>query len=350
VLTEVINVLTDRQLLILQVIVDEFIHSAQPVGSRSLSKKDEIALSSATIRNEMADLEEMGYIEKTHTSSGRVPSEKGYRYYVDNLVAPQALKQDDISKIKSLFEEKIYELEKIVQKSARILSELTNYTSIVLGPAVDVNKLKRIQIVPLNQDTAVAIIITDTGHVENRMFTLPKSINMSELEKIVNILNERLIGVPLVNLTDKIYKEVAVLLRQHIQNYDLIMNTFAEALKVFPSEKLFYGGKTNMLSQPEFNDIEKVKTLLNMMEQEQWVYNLISQKQSGIQVQIGKENNNIAMENCSLITATYSTGEEKLGTIAILGPTRMEYSRVISLLQFFSRDLTTLLTKLYQNK
>ncbi|MHC0035855.1 heat-inducible transcriptional repressor HrcA [Pseudoneobacillus sp. C159] len=342
--------LTDRQLMILQVIVDEFIHSAQPVGSRSLSKKEEIALSSATIRNEMADLEEMGYIEKTHTSSGRIPSEKGYRYYVDHMVAPQALKQDDVFKIKSIFEEKIYELEKIVQKSARILSELTNYTSIVLGPAVDVNKLKKIQIVPLNPETAVAIIITDTGHVENRMFTLPKSIKMGDLEKIVNILNERLVGVPLVNLTDKIYKEVAVLLRQHLQNYDLIMNTFADALKVLPSEKLFYGGKTNMLSQPEFHDIEKVKNLLNMMEQEEWIYNLISQKQSGIQVQIGKENNNIAMENCSLITATYSTGEEKLGTIAILGPTRMEYSRVISLLQFFSRDLTTLLTKLYQNK
>ncbi|HLO11910.1 MAG TPA: heat-inducible transcriptional repressor HrcA [Pseudoneobacillus sp.] len=341
--------LTDRQLLILQVIVDDFIHSAQPVGSRSLSKKEEISLSSATIRNEMADLEEMGYIEKPHTSSGRIPSEKGYRYYVDHLVSPQALDQNDVGKIKSIFEEKIYELEKIVQKSAKILSEITNYTSIVLGPAVNVNKLKKIQIVPLNQETAVAIVITDTGHVENRMVQLPKSINMLELEKVVNILNDRLAGVPIVNLSDKIYKEVAVLLRQHIQNYDLIMSTFGEALKVAPHEKLFYGGKTNMLSQPEFHDIEKVKSLLNMMEQEQWIYDFIRQNQSGIHVKIGRENNNVAMENCSLITATYSVGSEKLGTIAILGPTRMEYSRVIGLLQFFSRDLTSVLTKLYQN-
>jgi heat-inducible transcriptional repressor len=350
VLTGVINVLTERQLMILQVIVDDFIHSAQPVGSRSLSKKGEISLSSATIRNEMADLEEMGYIEKTHTSSGRVPSEKGYRYYVDHLVSPQALNHNEIGQIKSIFEEKIYELEKIVQKSAKILSELTNYTSIVLGPAVNVNKLKKIQIVPLNHETAVAIIITDTGHVENKMFQLPKNIDMSELEKVVNILNDRLVGVPLVNLSDNIYKEVAMLLRQHLQNYDQIMNTFADALKVSPTEKLYYGGKTNMLSQPEFNDIEKVKNLLNMMEQEQWIYNYIRQNDSGINVKIGRENNNIAMENCSLITATYSMGTEKLGTIAILGPTRMEYSRVISLLQFISRDLTTVLTKLYQNK
>ncbi|MFD2446121.1 heat-inducible transcriptional repressor HrcA [Bacillus sp. CGMCC 1.16607] len=342
--------LTNRQLLILQVIVDDFIHSAQPVGSRSLSKKEEISFSSATIRNEMADLEEMGYIEKTHTSSGRVPSEKGYRYYVDHLVSPQALNQHDVGKIKSIFAEKIYELEKIVQKSAKILSEMTNYTSIVLGPAVNVNKLKKIQIVPLNQETAVAIIITDTGHVENRMFHFPKTMNMNEIEKMVNILNDRLVGVPIVDLTDKIYKEVAFLLHQHIENYDLIINTFADALTIAPNEKLFYGGKTNMLSQPEFNDIEKVKSLLNMIEQEQWIYNFIRQKQSGIHVKIGRENNNSAMENCSLITATYSIGTETLGTIAVLGPTRMEYSRVISLLQFISNDLTSVLTKLYQSK
>ena len=168
--------LTDRQLLILQVIVDDFIQFAQPVGSRSLAKKPEISLSSATIRNEMADLEELGFIEKTHTSSGRIPSEKGYRYYVDHLLSPQKLGQQDIHTIKSIFAERIYEMEKIVQKSARILSELTNYTAIVLGPDVKENKLRKIQIVPLNKETAVAIIITDTGHVENKVVQLPEVI------------------------------------------------------------------------------------------------------------------------------------------------------------------------------
>ena len=151
VLTEVMmNMLTDRQLLILQVIVDDFIHFAQPVGSRSLAKKTEISFSSATIRNEMADLEELGFIEKTHTSSGRIPSEKGYRYYVDHLLSPQKLEKRDIHTIKSIFAERIFELEKIVQKSAKILSELTNYTAIVLGPEVKENKLSKIQIIPLN--------------------------------------------------------------------------------------------------------------------------------------------------------------------------------------------------------
>jgi heat-inducible transcriptional repressor len=340
--------LTDRQLLILQVIVDDFIRSAQPVGSRSLSKKEGISLSSATIRNEMADLEEMGYLEKTHTSSGRVPSEKGYRYYVDHLLSPQVLTKHDISVIQSIFAEKIFEFEKIIQKSAKILSELTNYTSIVLGPAVSVNKLKKIQIVPLNKETAVAIFVTDTGHVENKTFSLPSSIDASDIEKMVNILNERLTMVPLEELNDKIYKEVAMLLKQHIHDYDLMLHLLAQLLKVPVTEKLFFGGKTNMLSLPEFHDIAKVRNLLTVIDTEEWISNLRNNTK-GIHVKIGSENNNSAMEECSLITATYSAGDEKLGTIAILGPTRMEYSRVISLLQFLSRDLTAVLTKLYQS-
>lgn len=342
--------LTDRQLLIFQVIVDDFIHSAQPVGSRSLSKKAEISFSSATIRNEMADLEEMGFIEKTHTSSGRIPSEKGYRYYVDHLLSPQHLNNEDVHKVKSIFAERIYELEKIVQKSAKILSELTNYTSIVLGPAVRENKLKRIQIVPLNDQTAIAIIVTDTGHVENRMFQLPDSIDAADVEKMVNILNDRLVGVPIDQLNNKIYKEIAMLLRQHINQYDVMLHSLAETIKIPSNEKLFFGGKTNMLSQPEFHDINKVRSLLNMIDQEEGFYDLISKNGKGIQVKIGRENNNVAIENCSLITASYSMGPEQLGTIAILGPTRMEYSRVISLLQFFSSDLSVLLSKLYQNE
>jgi heat-inducible transcriptional repressor len=343
------HVLTDRQLLILQVIVDDFIRSAQPVGSRSLSKREEISFSSATIRNEMADLEELGYIEKTHTSSGRVPSEQGYRYYVDHLLSPQVLNQRDKTIIQSVFAERIFEFEKIIQKSAKILSDLTNYTSIVLGPAVSVNKLKRIQIIPLNKETAVAIFVTDTGHVENRTLYLPAAIDADDLEKTVNILNERLAGVPLEELNDKIYKEVVTLLRQHIHNYDFILHTVVDSLKLPANEKLFFGGKTNMLSQPEFHDVSKIRSLLAMIDQEDWLYKIIREDSAGIHVKIGRENKNSALENCSLITATYSVGTEKLGTIAILGPTRMEYSRVISLLQFLSKDLTAVLTKLYQN-
>ena len=344
------NMLTDRQLLILQVIVDDFIHFAQPVGSRSLAKKPEISFSSATIRNEMADLEELGFIEKTHTSSGRIPSEKGYRYYVDHLISPQKLDHRDIHKIKSIFAERIFEMEKIVQRSAKILSELTNYTAIVLGPEVRENRLRKIQIIPLNDQTAIAIIVTDTGHVENKMFQLPESIDASEIEKLVNILNERLAGVHLDQLNNKLFKEIAVLLRQHIQHYDLMLNSIADSLKPTHFEKIFFGGKTNMLSQPEFHDIDKVRDLLKLIEQEDDFYDILRKNPSGIHVKIGRENNNAAMDDCSIVTASYTIGNEQLGSIAILGPTRMEYSRVISLMQFLANDLSTVLTKLYQTK
>jgi len=348
VLTEVMFMLTDRQLLVLQVIIDDFIRSAQPVGSRTLSKREEITFSSATIRNEMADLEELGFIEKTHSSSGRVPSEKGYRYYVDHLLSPQRLSKKDKTEINSIFTERIYELEKVVQKSAQILSELTNYTAIVLGPAVRENKVKSLQIIPINKDTAVAIIVTDTGHVENRTITFPESLNPSDIEKMVNILNERLVGVPLLELNDKIYKEVAMLLRSHIRNYDSLINALTGTFDLHATDLMYFSGKTNMLSQPEFNDIQKIRSLLTMIEEKQGFYDLLRSSKSGINIKIGRENQNVAMESCSLITATYSIGNEHLGSIAILGPTRMEYARVISLLQLTSHDMTKVLTKLYQ--
>ncbi|MDX5474932.1 MAG: heat-inducible transcriptional repressor HrcA [Bacillaceae bacterium] len=340
--------LTERQLLILQVIIDDFIRSAQPIGSRTLSKKEGISFSSATIRNEMSDLEELGFIEKTHTSSGRVPSEKGYRYYVDHLLSPEHLSKQDITEIKSLFREQIFELEKVVQKSAQILSELTKYTSIVLGPAFQENRLKRLQIIPISQDKAVAIIVTDTEHVENRTITFPTSMDPLDLEKMVNILNERLIGVPLSDLINKLYKEVAILLRSHISNYENVMQSLSTTLVMDEQDKIFFGGKTNMLAQPEFNDINKIRSLLLLIDQGKDLYHHLRSKEEGIQIKIGSENNISGMENCSLITASYSLGPKQLGTIAILGPTRMEYSRVVSLLQLVSHDLSNAMTNLYQ--
>ncbi|KRG15535.1 heat-inducible transcriptional repressor HrcA [Lederbergia galactosidilytica] len=340
--------LTDRQLLILQVIIDDFIRSAQPVGSRKLSQNIPFAISSATIRNEMADLEEWGFIEKTHTSSGRIPSEKGYRYYVDHLVSPQELRKEDINKIHSIFSERLYELENIAQKSAQILSELTNYTAILLGPAVKENHLKSLQIVPLNDNRAVAIIITNTGHVENRLFTLPADIAAGEIEKLVNILNEKLSGIPISELRKTIHKEVVSLLKKNIERYDYFFKIIMETVDSPATERLFYGGKLNMLNHSEFNDIEKIRSFMDMIEEGEGIYELFKHTPRGINVKIGKENNNIMMEDCSLITTTYSIGDEDVGTIAILGPTRMEYSRVISLLDFLSKDMTLAMTKLYR--
>ncbi|KMM58994.1 HrcA family transcriptional regulator [Bacillus glycinifermentans] len=340
--------LTNRQLLILQVIINDFIRSAQPVGSRTLSKKEDITFSSATIRNEMADLEELGFIEKTHSSSGRIPSEKGYRYYVDHLLSPGKLSKTDLRLIHSIFKEKIFELEKAVQKSAQVLSDLTNYTSIVLGPRLSENYLKQIQIVPIQPNKAVAILVTNTGHVENKTINFPAEVDLSDLEKLVNILNERLAGVPISELKDRIFKEVVIFLRAHIRNYDDILHALAATLdSSAQSDRLFFGGKINMLNQPEFHDIDRVKSLLSLIEKEQEVLRLFQSTEAGITIKIGKENDYEEMENCSLITATYTLGSKQIGSIAVIGPTRMDYARVVGLLQHVSSDLSKALTSLY---
>ncbi|WP_101844337.1 heat-inducible transcriptional repressor HrcA [Halobacillus sp. Marseille-P3879] len=332
--------LTERQLLILQVIIDEFILTAQPVGSRSLSKKEEITYSSATIRNEMADLEEMGFLEKTHSSSGRVPSEKGYRFYVDHLLSPLRLTNQELKTIKQAFNDRRMEFERIVQKSAGILSELTNYTSIILGPEVFETKLKQLQIVPLNEQSAIAILVTDTGHVEHRAFNVPVEMDQSQLEKMVNILNDRLRGVPLVQLYEKLQSEILELIRSHTDQHDYAFSYLQAALLDDHQTKLYIGGKTNILMQPEFKDLDKVRSLYAVIEKESEMADLLRSGEKGVHVRIGHENPFDAMQNCSLITASYTLGNEQVGTIALLGPTRMEYNRVVSLLNVLSKQMT----------
>ncbi|MCL1694883.1 MULTISPECIES: heat-inducible transcriptional repressor HrcA [unclassified Lysinibacillus] len=337
--------LTNRQLQILQAIVDDFIMFAQPVGSRQISKKQEITFSPATIRNEMADLEELGFLEKTHTSSGRVPSEKGYRFYVDHLLSPQGINSRDIQQIQSIFNDRLVEVEHIIRKSANILSELTSYTSILLGPDVQTHRVKRFSIVPLSSDSAVAIIVTNNGHVENRMFSLPPNFAASDLEKMVNVLNERLVGVSLEDIHKKLEAEVLSVLQQHVRSADDFIHALVTATMHNSESKIFYGGKTNMFNQPEFHDLNKVRMILDLMETTSQVQSLFHPNESGIQIRIGSENKQLEMENCSVITTTYSIGEDQQGAIAIIGPTRMDYKRVVALLDVMRMDLTQAFTK-----
>ena len=338
--------LTNRQLLILQLTVKDFVESAQPVGSRQLSKKPEAPFSSATIRNDMADLEDMGYLEKTHTSSGRVPSEKGYRFFVDHLLQPQALGLEDSLQLRTMFQERVGESEELIRKSATILSDLTNYTSILLGPDTSTHAVKKFSIVPLDQQRAVAIIVTDNGHVENRIFDVPPGLTASEIEKTVNILNERLIGTSLVQLQQKLQLEAKHVFQQHIHQAEKLFSSLQQAMAVEPEEQLYFGGKLNMWKQPEFHDFQKMQSFFELIEKGNPAMGLFQKNEQGIQVRIGSENNVIEMEDYSVITSTYSAGENMEGSIAIIGPKRMDYGRVITLLDILSSDLSSALHRL----
>lgn len=341
--------LTDRQKLILSAIVDDYIRSAEPVGSRSISKRGNVAYSPATIRNEMSDLEELGYLEQPHTSAGRIPSNLGYRYYVDHLLESGNVRPEALAMLKSVLADRMLQIEQAMQQVASIMSNLTSYTSIVLGPEMFNTSMRHVQLLPLDENRAVAIIVTNTGHVENKVVTIPQGVPVSSIERTVAILNAKLKGVPLYQLRSKLYSEIALEMRKHVEEFEQLISTIDDALE--PGEdqqRLFMSGATNMLNQPEFRDVDKAKPFLDLLDRSDMLVQIVSDVGEGLQVRIGTENEVEAIKGCSLVTATYSLHGKPIGVIGVLGPTRMQYGKVINLLQHFSHDLTSVLNKWYK--
>lgn len=338
--------LSERQQMILRMVIEDYVHSAEPVGSRTISKRSEVTYSPATIRNEMSDLEELGYLEQPHTSAGRIPSHKGYRFYVDHLLNPLILSRDDLFQIKKAFVDKIDAMERVVQETAQILSSLTNYTSLVLGPQVYENTLKHIQLVPLTERTAVAIIVTDTGHVENRKVSVPEGISTDEIRKFVAILNEKMVGVPLNQVKSRLYNEIMGELNRYMDRFEGVMTLLNQIVQPEKDDRVYLGGTTKILNQPEFQDVEKLRPLLDILETNQAVFQLLNQPHTpGIHVRIGLENDLEQLKNCSVITAAYHIDGNVAGTIGVLGPTRMEYGRVISVMDYLAKTMSELLTR-----
>lgn len=341
------EMLSERQQKILVEIVENFIHNAEPVGSRTISKRSDVNYSAATVRNEMADLEEKGYLEQPYPSAGRIPTNKGYRYYVDNLVIPRALDSRSIRMIRKYFAEKMLEMEHVFQQTAVIISQLTNYTSIVLGPEVFQDTLKHLQIIPLSDRKAVAIMVTDTGHVEKRHISVPEQTMLSELEKLVNLLNEKLVGVPLYQIRVKMYSEIAKELSRHTEQYEKLLEIVDEILKTDDYERVFMGGTTNLMNQPEFHDVRKLKSILDIFEDQDVIIKLFETDEAGIHVSIGHENELEAMNHCSIITSSFTLDGEHVGSLGIIGPTRMDYSKLIGIIGYMSRDFSRMIKKFY---
>ncbi|MGZ9584988.1 heat-inducible transcriptional repressor HrcA [Paenibacillus marinisediminis] len=338
--------LTERQRLILTAIIDDYISSAEPVGSRTISKRGDVGYSPATIRNEMADLEELGYLEQPHTSAGRIPSQKGYRYYVDHLVRLDNLSAEEVKRLKSMFAEKITAMEQVVQHTSSVLAQLTNYTSIALGPEMFNTSLRHFQLLPLDENTAVAIIVTSTGHVENKTVPIPPGVSASELEKVVNILNAKLTGTPLIQLRAQLYTEVGQELSKYVAHAQEMVALIENMLSGDEDHREIYlSGTTNMLSQPEFKDVDKIKTIWDLLEETPTLIKVMGEASTGVQVRIGNENAHEAIANCSLITATYSFDGTPLGTIGLLGPTRMDYAKVMNMMHHVSAQLAAYLQR-----
>lgn len=320
----------ERQNELLKEIVESYVKNVKPVGSKSLCEK--FNLSSATIRNDMAYLENLGYLEKTHTSSGRVPSEKGYKYYVDNLMKPKEITADDYLKLTTILNNKELNLSNAITKAMEIIADLTNYTSVVLGHASDNNTLKQISIVPIDEKRVVAVIITSSGHVENKNVLIPENINIKEVVKTCEIINKELIGTPINEVAERLEFEIKPVIANAIERYEQVYNMFYKTFKdmTINNDDIFFGRKTNILKQPEYNEVSKIKDMISKLEDVDLVKKIETDEKE-VNIYIGDETE--FDSNVTIVKSSYNVGDES-GTIAIIGPKRMEYERVVTLLNF----------------
>ena len=324
--------LDDRKKKILTAIIRNYLETGEPVGSRTISKYSDLNLSSATIRNEMSDLEEMGLILQPHTSAGRIPSDKGYRLYVDTMMEE---KQREITEMKELMIEKADRMEQVLQQVAKVLADNTQYTSIISSPRYHRSKLKFIQLSLVDERQILAVIVVEGNIVKNKILDLDEAMDNEMLLKLNILLNSSLNGLTLeeinLDMISRLKKQAGI----HTKVVSSVIDAVAEAIQVSTDDmKIYTSGATNILKYPELSDNDRATELIGTLEEKQELANLIddtmeSSSDTGIQVYIGQETPVKAMKDCSVVTATYDLGDGMQGTVGIIGPKRMDYDKVI---------------------
>ncbi len=336
--------LNERKLGILKAVVDDYILTGLPIGSRTISKNHGIDLSSATIRNEMADLEELGFLEQPHTSAGRVPSQKAYRFYVDRLMKVAKLNEAEANRIKSYFQEKMAEVEQVIEKAAKVLSDTTHHISMVLRPQLKKSVLRRIQLVKLTERKAILLLVTDAGLVNDTVISIPEGITISDIEMLSNLLTDKLSGKTL----EEAESDLSLCLREKICNNGEFVGDIINAidLSVEPQgEKgIVLGGTENIIDFPGYMSVEKTKNFLALLETKDMLYDMMKKATSfEFSVTIGQENEAEELYDMSVVTATYKIGGKTLGSFGVIGPTRMDYSKIVSILGYVGKSLNSIL-------
>ncbi|QJW47724.1 heat-inducible transcription repressor HrcA [bacterium BFN5] len=338
--------LDDRKRKILQAIINDYVSTAEPIGSRTIARKYDLGVSPATIRNEMADLELLGYLEQLHTSSGRIPSAKGYRFYVDSLLSRPVISDNDISLISNWYNAKVRRIEEVFQETARIISRMTHNISLVLAPQISQSNFRYMQFLPLDEQRVIVVIVTDSGFVDNKIIDIPEDTTFEELQRVALAINNRLTGLSLDSIKSSMFREIKSDLVPDSSIFETALAVINSALTIDKKERVYLGGTTQLLSQPEFRDVEKMKNILLMLEEEQLLCDILhAQDAEGVVVKIGHENKYSGIKDCSMVQATYRIDGQIVGTIAVLGPTRMEYGKVMSLLDFMHSHLGDMLKK-----
>ena len=338
--------LDERKYLILQAIIDDYIMTAMPVGSRTISRKSGVGYSPATIRNEMSDLEELGYLDQPHTSAGRVPSNKAYRLYVDHLMKTVKLTSDEREQMQDHLLAKSKQVEGVIRSAAGVLSDATKYTSVIVAPKLGTLRIKHVQLVPVAERMALMVIVTNAGIVKDAVIGIPEGMDADELYSISRMLTEKLADKPL----EAVRQAFAELLRNAEHNRKLLGETLQVIEKRLEAgddaSDVIVGGPANMLEYPEYRDVSKARNFLAVLESKDTLRKLLS-RDGGmeISIRIGPENQLPALNDCSIVTASYRVGDHSSGTLGIIGPTRMNYNRVISVLEFMGRALSDVLSE-----
>ncbi|MHB1125805.1 MAG: heat-inducible transcriptional repressor HrcA [Bacillota bacterium] len=338
-----------RKKNVLLAIVQDYVSTAEPVGSRTIARKYNLGVSPATIRNEMADLEEMGLIEQPHTSAGRIPSDQGYRYYVDWLMEKQPLTSHEKDLIRGRLPGNLREIGELVQNTTQLLSQLTSYASVVLGPRLEWTVFRHCQIVPLDNERLLVVVINEPNIVEHRIVERPEGVSQDELDKLLVTLNSQLCGLSLGNIKRNTLQNLYAELNGSKQLSRLLNEILEKTLQEEQEERVYLGGALNMLNQPEFRDVNKIKNLLALLEEGNSLRGILQEmSHTGVIIRIGGESKRADIKECSMVTATYQVDGQAVGTVGVLGPTRMEYSKVVSLVEFLSERMSEVLTKMYR--
>lgn len=338
--------LNERKKKILQIIIEDYISSAEPVGSRTIARKYDLGLSPATIRNEMSDLELLGYLEQPHTSAGRIPSAQAYRFYVDALIEPGTLTDNDMALIDGWYNERRRNIDDIFQSTAKILSRMTQNVSMVLTNQQTIAYFCYLKFLPLDSQHAILCIVADDGSIDTNVVDIPLGMSSEEMDylagKMSKLLEDR-------NLSD-ISVEILQNVHTDVVEDKLIFSSLLQAVRKMTGrrqeQKVFLGGTKQLLNQPEFRDVERVRNLLGILEEEKVLKDLLQGgEDSGLKVTIGSENKFTGIQDCSMVQATYRLNGQIVGTMAVLGPTRMEYGKVISVMDYLHKYLKTILDK-----
>ncbi len=342
------NELNERKRTILKSIIDDYIQSAQPVGSRTIARKHELGLGSATIRNEMADLEELGYITQPHTSAGRIPSDKGYRFYVENLMQIHSLAKGEMVIIRNAMDEKIEEINQLIRRASNIISNITGYTAVVMSPQLSKTVIKSVQLLNINERRTLVVVVAGGGIVHNRLINHEKTIGNIHLARLNQAFNIIISGKTIDQISMPMIRDLQKDMNIPSEVVMPIFEAIEDCVRKIETADVYLDGITNILNYPEFNDLIKAREVLDLLKEKDIISQLaLETSKKQLDFRIGSENEINEMKDLSIITTIYGREGKDMGTIGVIGPTRMTYGKVVSSIKYIGELLNREIIRMF---